>query len=227
MSIMTLSGWGQPHDALKVVAPEAFHLDYADYGNINEALAAIGNLGRTHDIAIGWSLGGQLLVRAVAEGVFKPKKLVLIAAPFQFVTTAQSPLGMGQDTFDKFRNNFAADPSRTLDKAWELLMVDDKHHDKIRHVLAGHNKQNVLAKDWLKWLHWLDGYSCHHLPMRHFPPTLIVHGDKDAVVFMEQSRQFAKVIPGSTLHIVKDCGHAPHWHDTELLQQHIEDYIRV
>src|SRR5256885_1590443 len=104
--ILTLSGWGQAHDALSVLAPQATSVDYARHASVEEALAAIAAQAEGCDLAIGWSLGGQLLMRAMAMGMVHPQHVVLIAVPYQFVATPEWPLGMGRDTYKKFRDNY-------------------------------------------------------------------------------------------------------------------------
>jgi pimeloyl-[acyl-carrier protein] methyl ester esterase len=220
---LCLSGWGQPHDALAVIAPDATHIDYAHHA-VEQALEAIAAAGH-HDRVIGWSLGGQLAVRAISHGIIKPKQLVLIAVPFQFVKNEALPLGMPRDTYDQFKQNYSTNPKRTLNKAWELISYGDVRDKYVREQLAKHDKNKVLQADWWRWLHDLEKFSCEGLTFDAFPPTLLIHGDKDAVVWTEQSERFAGLIDRSTLEIWPGCGHAPHWHDTDKLKKLIETHV--
>ena len=217
MKAMTLSGWGQPHDALAAIAPNATHVDYAHSQGVADALTHIAQEARNHDAVIGWSLGGQLAVRAIVAGMMRPRLLVLIAAPFQFVQTEDRPLGMKRDLYDKFRANYVRNAARTLDKAWELIAKGDAREQHVRQHMAKHDKDNVMAKDWLRWLDSLDGFSCDGLYLADFPPTLLVHGKNDAVVEQAQQAHFAAAIPHSRVLTLDDCGHAPHWHNSEKL----------
>jgi pimeloyl-ACP methyl ester carboxylesterase len=227
MRVLTLSGWGQPHDALGVLAPGATHVDYARCAGVEEALAELAEEGRGHDVVIGWSLGGQLAVRAVAAGMLRPAALVLIAAPFRFVATPQQPIGMKRDLYDKFRANYARHSERTLEKAWELVVKDDGRAEQVRAHLGKQDRLAVLEKDWLGWFDRLDGFGCEELPMEHFPSTLLIHGERDVVVNVEQSRCFAAALPQARLEILSQCGHAPHWHDSEYVQRLIEEHGHV
>lgn len=219
MKTATLSGWGQPHDALAVIAPEATHIDYAHHKSVPDALAYISAQAKDSDMVIGWSLGGQLAARAIAAGMFKPKKLVLIATPYQFVTTQKKSLGMKRDLYDKFRNNVARHPERALHKAWQLIASGDSRANQVRAHLDKQDKRKILEKNWLHWLDMLDGFSFDGINLADFPPTLLIHGDKDAVVSPEQSRRFSAAIPYAKLMIINDAGHAPHWHDGEMVTQ--------
>ena len=220
--ILTLSGWGQPHDALSHLAPTARHIDYARHQSVSAALLDIAHEPQP-DLVIGWSLGGQLAVRAIAAGMLKPRKLVLIAAPFQFVKTPQRPIGMPRDAFDTFRDNYRRNPQRTLAKAWELIAKDDTNADEVRTHLGKHEKHIVLEKDWLHWLDLLESFSCDGLHLAEFPPTTIIHGDRDLVVYPEQSLEFSKSIPHAKLISLSGCGHAPHWHDFERIKKAIHE----
>lgn len=227
MKTLALSGWGQPHDALKNILPEATHVDYAIHKSVETALSDIADIARGYELVAGWSLGGQLAVRAIATGLIMPQKLVLISVPFQFVEVEKNGLGMKRDTFEVFCNNFLKNPLRTLSKAWDLLHYQDSHSQRIANQLASFSKDAVLARNWLNWLSLIDGYSCEALNFSTFPPTLLVHGEKDKVVEPEQSVRFAKTIANAKLVTWPACGHAPHWHDAEGLMQLIKEHLHV
>lgn len=216
MNILALSGWGQPYHALEHIAPEADHVDYTASEIMSE-----------HDAIIGWSLGGQLAVRAIAAGRAKPKKLVLIAAPFQFVATPEKKLGMPRDQFDKFRDNYAKNPARTLTKAWELIAKNDSKAEHIRTRSGAYDITQEQQRPWLEWLDNLNAFSCDVLDFSDFPPTLLIHGAGDVVVSAEQSHAFAKAIPQAKQFILPESGHAPHWHDEALVRRAIEEFLHV
>ena len=220
-----LSGWGQPFDALSGIAPDAKHIDYAHASNAGEAVRMIAL--EEPQCVIGWSLGGQLAVRAVAAGMIAPKYLVLIATPYQFVRNETLPLGMPREQFDQFHQNYAKNPKRTLNKAWELVHHNDIRADYISLHLHSYDKDEVQKRDWLRWLRLLDGFSCDALEFAHFPPTLLVHGSHDVVVEPAQSLRFQEKIPGAQLHVWEGCGHAPHWHDEARLKREIAAFCHV
>jgi len=225
LSATTLSGWGQPHDALSSIAPTALHIDYARHTSAQAALLDIAAHAKGHDVVIGWSLGGQLAVRAIASGLIKPRALVLIATPFQFVAKADSKFGqkfgMPADLYAKFRDNYVSNPSKTLHMAQASILRGDERVSAVRAHLDQQDKQAIQSKDWLNWLDILEGFDCAGLSLAEFPPTLLIHGDKDAVVFHEQSERFATAIPHARLVTLTGCGHAPHWHDDARVREEI------
>ena len=193
----------------------------------DDALADIAAQAKDHDMVIGWSLGGQLAVRAIAAGMFRPKKLVLIATPFQFVATDKNPVGMKRDLYDKFHDNVARNPERALRKAWELIHKGDTRADEVRAHLDKQDKQKALKNDWLHWLDMLDGFSADGMDVADFPLTLLIHGDRDVVVGYEQSQRFSTAIPYAELIIMHGAGHAPHWHDAGAVQKAIKEHAYV
>ncbi len=225
--ILTLSGWGQPHDALALIAPDATHFDYSHFANVDDALAAIAEEAKNHDAVIGWSLGGQLATRAIAAGLMRPEKLVLIGVPFQFVKNETLALGMPQDQFQKFRDNYAKNPMRTIHKSWELVAMGDKNLDTVKANLEKFDKEAMLTKNWLHWLDNLNGFSCSSLDFSGFPHTLLLHGQRDAVVSHKQAEEFVKNIPQAKHILLEDAGHAPHWHDASRIRQHIQEHFSV
>lgn len=214
MRTVTLAGWGQPYDALNHLAPDAIAIDYAHAANASEAMRMIAAEAKDAERVIGWSLGGQLAVRAIAAKLLQPKQLVLIATPYQFVVD-----GIGRETFEKFFANYKTNPRRTLHKAWELLHYEDSQADYISDQLAEFDKDQVLAKDWLRWLSLLGEFSCEALDFTGFPPTLLVHGKRDVVVPCAQSERMAARIAGAQLELWDECGHAPHLHDAQRLKK--------
>ena len=225
LKILTLSGWGQPHNALSVIAPNATYFDYSHFETVENALFSLAEKAKKHDVVIGWSLGGQLAVRAISAGLILPSKLVLIGVPFQFVKNTDLEIGMPVEQFQKFRDNYAKNSARTLAKAWELVAVGDKNIDKIKTHLQNYNQAEMLKKNWLHWLDMLDGFSCKDLDFSKFPPSLLLHGENDAVVLHDQCFEFSKKIQHAKQISIANAGHAPHWHDNQLIIKHIQEYL--
>ncbi|MDX1975537.1 MAG: alpha/beta hydrolase [Rickettsiales bacterium] len=226
MRIMCVSGWGQAHDALANLYPDATHVDYAHL-DPQEALALISEQGRAHECWVGWSLGAQLLTRVIAAHEATPQSLVMLAPPFQFVENTTLPLGMKRDQYQKFHDNYKANPKRTLSKAWELVVKADAKEQPVRAQLPHARQEEVLAKDWLSWLVQLEQFSCASLSFDHFPPSLLIHGSDDAVVNVAQSAQFARHLPRATVKHLSGCGHAPHWHDPAQVKSLIDEHCHV
>ena len=214
MSTLILSGWAQPADALAHLAPAAMTFDYSDYANAEAAIEALRKLRPTH--IVGWSMGGQLALRAMAAGALMPKHLTLIAAPHRFV----GEQGMGAETFRLFRESYANDPARTKTRFHGLIAKGDLAFRQVMELLGHHPKVEEVAR----WLPWLDDLAAHELntaALANLPPTLIIHGMNDQIVPHAQGAQLARLLPNAQLNSWAEVGHAPHVHDAARLRAEI------
>lgn len=226
MTTLALSGWGQPHDALAAIAPDAQFVEYARHFPAERALEYMHRHYAHAETVIGWSLGGQMAVRAVAAGVLAPKKLVLIATPWRFVRDPADPLGMGETTYAQFTENYAGDPARTLHKSYALIAKDDSRSTEVRRMLETQKQKLSLDLPWAEWLRALGDFSSDRLNLSRIPPTLLIHGTNDAVVDTAQSARWAERLPHAQAHFMEGAGHAPHWHDPAHVRALIETHLR-
>jgi non-heme chloroperoxidase len=72
----------------------------------------------------------------------------------------------------------------------------------------------VLAPDHASRLHEIEA------------PTLIIWGDKDAVFSREDPERLAGAIPGATLKVYPETGHAVHWERPEWVVRDLEGFMK-
>lgn len=221
MSSLILSGWAQPADALRVVADGAKAFDYSAYATPEESFAGLAKLGDVESV-VAWSLGGQLAVRAIMEGVIKPKHLTLIAAPVQFVSNARIK-GMDPLTNEQFMANYGANPTRTKARFHALVAKGDVLAEQVMAQLQ-HHPQVEDTRRWLPWLDVLTHYSLLDKDLGMLPPTLIVHGMEDAIVPVTQSEILVDMLPLAQLNVWNGTAHAPHLHDAARLKAQIAEH---
>jgi pimeloyl-ACP methyl ester carboxylesterase len=221
-----LSGWSQNYKSLEQSFCEDivknFKISSLDYSQFN-GFADLKNSLKSPsnpEIIIGWSLGGQIAARLIADKIFSPQLLVLVSAPFQFVKSSKIAAAMPKASFEIFRNNFIKNSSQTLEKFSLLMMLNNAKRAKAKRVeeLAKNlyvNKQNYT--NLIFWLEELERFSCFELDFNNFPRTLIFQGKDDLVVHASQSQIFASKIYNSRLELLPDCGHCPHISNLPLL----------
>lgn len=215
-NIVTFSGWGQDYDALENIAPDATHINYKDFDSVEALFESLD--GVDCDIAIGWSLGGQLALRAINSDVIKPESLVLIATPFQFISGPSLKYGIDIDSFNEFMNNFSNNPEKTLLQFSLLIAQGDKDAKQIAKRLRNSNKEDAIK--WLYWLEQLRNFNCQTMDYNKIPPTLAIVGSSDNVVDASQADLFRPLIrSGYKTEILDNCGHAPHLHDEQKVRQ--------
>lgn len=223
MRILTLCGWTQPADSLAHILPAAHHLDYADFTSHDDLQKHLASH-VAYDAIVGWSLGGQIAARAIEAGNLRTSKLVLIAAPYQFIANEKYPQGMEADTHQLFTQNYAADTERTKSRFNGLIAKGDARLKEVMARLSHHPK--VLETH--RWLHWLDElahFSADSLNFKAFSPTLLIHGDKDHIVHPANSDRWESAIQGAQKLVIENCAHAPHLHDEVRVKSAIEAFI--
>lgn len=55
--------------------------------------------------------------------------------------------------------------------------------------------------------------------------VLIVHGDEDSIVPLSNSRRLADALPGSTLAVMRGCGHMPHEEDPDAFVDLVKSFV--
>lgn len=220
MKALALSGWAQYVASLDSVLPENAHkIDYGDCTSVDAVFQRIAESGMHQpDVAVGWSLGGQLLVRATAAGIIQPKHLVLLGAPYQLVADKRFKGGKPKMMATALRLAFTANADALLNRFQaEFLAQGDSHAECIKEA-APHFLAPAACNAWLFWLDELIHYSCSGLDFSHFPRTSIIHGQNDAVIPYANAVEFSQKIQNSTLYPLANCGHAPHWHDANFVR---------
>jgi pimeloyl-ACP methyl ester carboxylesterase len=218
---LTLSGWGQAHDALETIAPGANHFNYRDFADVESLFDSLRST--KCEILIGWSLGGQLALRAIDAGILAPKLLVLLATPYQFLSDKILRCGMDADTFHAFENQFARNPEETLAQFALLVAKNDSAAKQIITKLKSQKTDN--AKSWRHWLEELRDFSCSKLNYSNFPKTISIHGRDDTIVDVTQAGIFHPLIKNYQSFIFEKCGHAPHLHDAEKVKELIAEAL--
>lgn len=218
MRNLLLSGWAQPPDALAVLAPDALTFDYSDYPNIETAIAALRHV--RCDALIAWSLGGVVALRAIAAGALIVRHLTLLSVPYQFVRSEAFQHAMDTFVYQQFVENYTRDPARTQRRFSALIAKGDARAPHVMAALRYHPQVEETAR----WLPWLTALSARSLPEDAPPitvPTLLVHGQQDAIVSARQAQSLAKHVPQHHLVLWENAGHALHLHDTERLRAQI------
>lgn len=176
-------------------------------GNI-DAWAARLAPGVTGDqILIGWSLGGMLALAAVAAGA-RPRGLVLLATSPRFVATSDWPHALDQATVTAFRDGFSNAPARTLQRFLALQTLGDARRGAVQDTLAHAGQSDVTGLAPA-----LDVLIAADLRARVSDirlPTLILHGEQDALMPVGAAEWLAGQLPHATLQRLARCGHAPH-----------------
>lgn len=213
--ILCLNGWGQEPKTLENAFKEVFKdddifsIDYLD----------------TYDVVIGWSYGSQQAIKKIESGFLRTKLLILIAPIFQFVENETNKVGMPEKIFNGFLNAFKDNPEGIMQQLINMSASGDENANLVLEKMKIQDL-NVLNKYALKQqlLHLRD-FSCFDINFKKFPKTICFSGANDAVVASSQTKLFAEKIKDFELHIIENCGHAPHFSHMEEIEKVLKNFI--
>lgn len=229
-SISCLPGWGQNYrcleeifNSLELADCKVSSFDYAKFFSVAEFFNFVKAENSQPDIIIGWSLGGQLAVRMIAEKILAPKLLILLAPPFQMVKDSRIQSGMSRASYNEFYRSFVDSPTQALKKFSILTSMSDRNANEIARGLDVSEENFAQLKFWLEEL---ERFSCFDVDFSNMPRTLFIQGAGDMIVHASQADYFKQRIKNFRLEIFSNCGHAPHLSDIEKLRKLISEEIK-
>jgi len=222
--ILCINGWGQERKTLENEFKEVFkdaEFETYDYvASNNDGIFPRNYEGcKEYDITIAWSLGTHCAINLIQKKLLKTKLLILIAPIFQFVENETNKIGMPKEMFYSFFNGFIKYPEATMRHLVAMSASGDENADLVFDKMKIQDL-NVLSCYALEQqlLHLRD-FSCFDINFKKFPKTICFSGVNDAVVASSQTKLFAERIKDFELHIIENCGHAPHFSHMEEIEK--------
>lgn len=198
MQNLFLTGFGQSDKQFLDLFGSKFtgdniSLKYHKYKNYDDLANTI--IKKHYKTIVGWSLGGQIACRLLADKLITADELFIISAPFQFV----GKNGLNKLIFLMFKIKLI------LNYNWALKTLEHKIDSNIK-LETNEDKSNLLF-----WLNELQNFDCSNLDFSNFPATVYIAGENDSIVSPKQKDLFKNKIKNFSTIIVKNCGHAPHF----------------
>lgn len=168
-------------------------MEYHKYKNYEDLSKTV--IKKHYKSIVGWSLGGQIACRLIADKLITTDHLLLISAPFKFV----GENGLSDLVFNSFKLQIMQD----FDLALESLANKIDSSVKL--------ETNEYKTNLLSWLDELENFDCSSLDFSNFPTTIYLAGENDNIVSPKQIDLFRNKIKEFADIIIKNCGHAPHY----------------
>ncbi|MDI6852387.1 MAG: alpha/beta fold hydrolase [Deltaproteobacteria bacterium] len=167
----------------------------------------LGKLPLHRTVAVGWSLGGMLLLEALACSRQQLAGLILTGVPAVFCRQEDHPWGQPPAAVRAMRRGLKMNVRKVLeDFAGACLAAQEaEFKDEVKALFASDAAADHLAAG-LDYLLAADLRS--RLPKIANEPVL-VHGDMDAIVPADQAVYLSKRLPGSRLILLPGVGHLP------------------
>jgi pimeloyl-[acyl-carrier protein] methyl ester esterase len=161
---------------------------------------------------LGWSLGGQVAMRAALDHPHKVSRLVLLASTPAFVATVDWQAGMARDDLEAFGTALIADQTATLLRFLSLQTRGMADQKAVLHALrqAFLSVPQADAGALASGLDMLRHNDLRADLSRLVQPTLVVHGALDTLTSPAAGAWLAVTLPHARQLVLPRAAHVPH-----------------
>ncbi len=179
-------------------------------------------------IAVGWSLGGQVLIEASTQFKNKFKALILVGVSPRFTKSGDFPYGQSPALVKRMMKDIKADYAETIKRFYGLNFTEEELQKKVAQSFIKLHNDKAEYLDSSSIYNSLD--ALYNLDLRDKlnkieTPTLIVHGSRDTVCPVETSKFLKDNLTNSTLKIFNNSGHAPFITESSQFNSAITSFI--
>ncbi|HJS21943.1 MAG TPA: pimeloyl-ACP methyl ester esterase BioH [Steroidobacteraceae bacterium] len=160
---------------------------------------------------LGWSLGGMVALKLALKQPARIEKLVLVASTPRFVASPDWPSAMQPAVLEHFATRLREDYPATVREFLTLqVRGDERAHEALRilrrRVLIAGELHQAALRMGLKILRDSDLRAELRLVRS---PTLVIAGERDALVPAPAAAALAAGLPQARAHLIERAAHAP------------------
>lgn len=160
---------------------------------------------------LGWSLGGQIAIRAALVAPERVDRLLLVATTPRFVQSPDWRSAMPVETFRQFASALGGEPTATLMRFLGLQVTGAEHARETLKLLRAELEERPPASvaGLSQGLTLLLETDLRAALGRLACPTHWLFGGRDTLVPSTVRDGIQSLLPGATTAIVEGAGHAP------------------
>jgi non-heme chloroperoxidase len=170
---------------------------------------------------VGASGGSFMAQRVALDYPHRVSRLVLISSAATLLDN-EAVMGLGEEMLaleDPITPEFV--------REWQGVNVYQPVPDKFYNKMISESLK-IPARVWRDYWRGVVLAPDHASRLGEIAaPTLIMWGDKDAVFSREDPERLAVAIPGATLKVYPETGHAVHWERPEQVVQDLERFMKT
>jgi pimeloyl-[acyl-carrier protein] methyl ester esterase len=175
-------------------------------------------------VLVGWSLGGMLLLEALAQKPLEPAGLVLVATPASFCQRSDHPFGQPPAVVRALRRAVRVDARRGLaDFASRCLAPGEAN---FQGQLLQEFQPRAQGADLAAGLDYLLHADLRPRLSRVPDGALVIQGEKDAIVPPAQADLLGQHLKNAQIVRFPEAGHVPFFTRAEKFSEVIEDFLR-
>lgn len=178
-------------------------------------------------VLCGWSLGGLLALQAAATAPQRVGGLILVGSTPCFTQRADWPAAQAPAVLAAFHAALASDAAATRKRFIALLNQGDTQARALTRVLTaaqGASAEPVPAA-LAHGLDWLRDVDLRERVPHIDVPTLIIHGERDALTPPAAGRFLAATLPDAQFESFADAAHAPFLADPQRFAASVAGFL--
>lgn len=179
-------------------------------------------------VAVGWSLGGQALLKAYQALQQRLAGLVLVGSTPRFSAAPHFRHGLSPQEAQGMRVKIRRNIARALEGFQRNLFADQEladpaAADRVAGIIASIRPPAAAAA--LDGLEALMQEELLEEAAQVTCPSLLIHGERDQICLPAASVWLAEQMPDSRLSLFSGCGHAPFLSRPELFNRLLLDFL--
>lgn len=174
-------------------------------------------------VGVGWSMGGLLLLEAVAKGNITLERLVLISSTAR-MTSDNHYSGVSAKVLRAMQMRLRSEPSKVVEDFFRQAFSPFSDMPGIEKW--GQRGQSIDVAKLKKGLQYLEQTDLRESLKKITIPTLVIHGEDDAIIPVENARYLADHLPQSNWVSLPGQGHALPITASDELDQIIESFTQ-
>ena len=192
-----------------------------DTGWLHEYLAA---LPLRESVLVGWSLGGMLLLEALARLAGPaPLATVLVGVAPVFCRQPDHPWGQPVAALRAMRRTLRTEPRRVINDFARACLAPGE--ESLRPEVAAGFDFSATAAHLAAGLDYLRDKDLRGLLDRIPGPVAIIHGGQDRIVPPGQARFLQGQLPEARLHLLAGTGHLPFLTQAEAVNEILRELL--
>jgi len=179
---------------------------------------------------IGWSLGGMLAIRLAQQYPECIRQLVLFNSTPLFCQHASWRHGSKPEWLHHIQHAVQHHDMNMMNRFFALMFHQTNISRRTYQHIARHavDKQHPPSPNaLLHGLNILEQWDLREVLTQITQPTLLIHGEQDAVIPVEASQYMAQHLPHATHHIIAGAGHAPFLTHAEICHNILESWCPI
>ena len=205
----------------KIIPSNSSFKEFSFFDSLNFGHIA-NSLNKQNNIAIGYSLGGMVLLNLASLGLINKVDGLIIIAGTGRLMSADNYNGASEAFVQKMQDSIMVNTEGFYKRFYRSILTTTmpKNLDVMLQSKPSYTKEELC-----KGLRFLTNFDCRESLKNITKPVLIIHGENDSIVPLDQGKMVAQSIPNSSLVSIAGMAHDMNIMHSKTIQTEIANFI--